>query len=123
LANITFDANPVTVDSLVAILDNLLGGRITGSSAKSILSMIFNGDLRGAQQIIEEDDLAVQQLDEDVYTKAALRLIEQNPEKAQKVRNGEKGKFQWFVGQMIRESQGKIDAKKAASALKPLLSQ
>ena len=118
----TFHSNPVSAGVLASILKFLKEGRITGRSAKNILALVFNGDNRSIEEIIDQDGLAVQQLDEEVYAEAARRLVEQNADMAEKVRNGQKGKFQWFVGQLMRQGQGKFDAQKAAAALKPLLS-
>ena len=55
----TWHENPVSEANLAAILSNLLKGRITGTTAKYLLSLIFNGDPRPASQIIEEQNLSL----------------------------------------------------------------
>lgn len=82
--------------------------------------MVFEGDGREVKEIIKQNNLEIQHLSEE-YVLVAKALVEANPDIANKVRNGQKGKFQWFVGQLIRQGRGKVDAEKAASVLRPLL--
>ena len=83
--------------------------------------MVFEGDSRDVGQIIKQDNLEIQHLSEEEHISAAKRLIEANPEIADKVRKGQKGKLQWFVGQLIRQGGNKVDAEKAVAVLRPLL--
>ena len=116
-----FNANPVQPTALARLLLELKSNKITARSAKTVLTEIFEGDQRGVDEIINQDDLSIRQIDAGALDEAACELVEKHPEMAQKVRDGQKGKFQWFVGQLIRHYGGKIDAQKAAAALKPLL--
>ena len=118
-----FETNPISASTLASLLQELEVGTITGHSAKSILGMVFEGDDRGIPEIIKQDRFAVQQLDEESYHRLAQAVVERFPDMADKVRKGQKGKLQWFVGQLMRQREGKIDAQKAAAALKPLLSE
>ena len=118
---VSFDANLVQSATLASLLIQLEAHKITTKSAKTILATIFTGDQRSVEDIIEQDDLAVREIDAAVLTEAAQHLVERHSDMAQKVRSGQKGKFQWFVGQLIREYDGKVDAQKAAAALKPFL--
>lgn len=117
-SGVEFDESVVRPKELASILKNLHEGRISGKSAKEILSLVFNGDQRRVKEIITENGLEVQQLSEKLYNSTAKSLIEQHPEMAAKVRAGESGKLQWFVGQMLRQSKGRMEAGKAINALK-----
>lgn len=116
-----FSADSVYAESLAAIIENLHNGKITGRTAKQLLSTIFRGDDKGRKvdDMIIEDNLLIQQLSEEEYLNMAEAVVQENEEMAEKVRQGQKGKLQWFVGQMMR--RGKVDARKAAAALGPVL--
>ncbi|MCJ1444845.1 MAG: hypothetical protein MMC23_005348 [Stictis urceolatum] len=116
-----FTPEAVPAQSLADIIDNVSAKNITGKTAKQLLSMIFEGDTRSVTDIIEQEDLKIQHLSADEYASMARSLIEQNPEMTESVRKGQKGKMQWFVGQMIRQAQGKVDAERALEAVKAAL--
>jgi aspartyl-tRNA(Asn)/glutamyl-tRNA(Gln) amidotransferase subunit B len=111
----------VTDVALSRILLHLLKGNITGKTAKELLAMKFQDDPRTIDEIVEQDDVLVQRLTDQECRDIAILLVEQNPEIADKVRKGQKGKLQWFVGQMMRQSKGRLDAKQAAQVLEQLL--
>ena len=96
--------------------------QITTNSAKTVLARLFEGDQRNVEDIIAQDELSVRHVDAEGLNVAAKELVEKHPDMALKVLQGQKGKFQWFVGQLIKQNQGRLDAKKAAAALEPLLS-
>ena len=119
--NLPFDANPIQPAALATLLLELKAKKITAKSAKTALTRIFEGDKRSVDEIIDQEDLSIRQIDVGALNEVARKLVEKHPDMAQKVRNGQKGKFQWFVGQLIRHYEGKIDAQKATTALEPLL--
>ena len=51
----------------------------------------------------------------------ASRLILENQAIAEKAREGQRGKLMWFVGQMIRAGEGKVEAGKAEEVVMKLL--
>ena len=124
LLNITetqfLDAS-VSADSLSAIIDNLLEKRITGKTAKELLSLVFNGDQRAVSVIIKEDNLEIQHMPPAEYEAMAKAIIDDTPDMADKIRKGQLAKLQWFVGQMLRRGQGRVDAQKATDALRIVL--
>ena len=119
--NLTFNANPISADALASLLTEIEGERITRPSAKSVLLRVFHGDQRRVQEVIKQDRLEILQVDEEMLSMTAQQLVDQHPDVAQKARSGQKPKFDWFVGQLIRQFQGKLDPRKATAALKPFL--
>ena len=119
--NIPFEANPVSARALAGIISSLQDQKINGSGAKTLLSLVFAGTERSVDQLIVEHNLGLIKFEADEYKTVASQLLEQFPEKAQEVRNGKTGKLQWFVGQMMRKSQGQMDAKTANKTLIELL--
>ena len=107
---------------MVSILQNLDKGKITGSTAKRLLAMIFDGDNRDVNAIIDQDNLSLQRLSRDEYIKMAQALLDEEPKKVEQIRRGKQlGKLKFFVGQMMRRGFGRVEAQKAEAVLKELL--
>ena len=107
---------------MVSILQNLDEGKITGRTAKAVLAIVFRGDKRDVNNIIEQDGLSLQRLSREEYILMAQALLDENPRKVEQILKGkELGKLKFFVGQMMRQGSGKIEAQKAEAVLKELL--
>ena len=121
-AALPFSPELVPSNTMVDILSNLSENRITGTTAKRLLAMAFNGDRRDINTIINEDNLALQHLSRDEYLVMAQSLINENNDKVKQIQQkGQMGKLKWFVGQMMRQGEGKVEAIKAEAILKELL--
>ena len=121
-AALPFSPELVPSNTMVDILSNLSENRITGTTAKHLLAMAFNGDRRDINTIIDEDNLALQHLSRDEYLVMAQSLINENNDKVKQIQQkGQMGKLKWFVGQMMRQGEGKVEAIKAEAILKELL--
>ena len=107
---------------MVSILQNLDEGKITGSTAKRLLAMLFDGDKRNVNTIIEQDNLSLQRLSRDEYIMMAQTLLDSDPKKVEQIQKGKQlGKLKFFVGQMMRQGSGRVEAQKAEAVLKELL--
>lgn len=107
---------------MVSILQNLEEGKITGSTAKKLLAMVFDGDDRDVNTIIEQADLSLQRLSKEEYILMAQALLDKDPKKVEQIQKRKQlGKLQFFVGQMMRQGSGKVEAQKAEAVLKELL--
>lgn len=107
---------------MVSILHNLEEGKITGSTAKKILAMLFDGDGRDVNTIIEQDDLSLQRLSREEYITLAQALLDKDPKIVEQIQKGRQlGKLKFFVGQMMRQGSGKVEAQKAEAVVKELL--
>ena len=116
-----FNDSRVQPRELASIIEHLQCKRITGKTAKELLSLAFGGDIRPVTQIIADQNLAIQTLSLDEYRTIAASLAEQHADIAEKVREGQKGKIQFFVGQMMRQSRGRMDADQARQAIESVL--
>lgn len=110
---------PVAV--VAQVLENLLSKRITGQTAKRLLAMRSEGDQRDVLQIIVDEKLQLRTVSQEGYMTMAKALLEANPDLAQKAQQGQSGKLMWFVGQMMRQGKGSIEAEKAKSVLEASL--
>lgn len=121
-ANVPFSPTLVPARSMVSILQNLDRGKITGSTAKKILAMVFDGDERNVNTIIEQADLSLQRLSREKYIMMAQALLDEDPKKVEQIQKGKQlGKLKFFVGQMMRQGSGRVEAQKAEAVLKELL--
>jgi aspartyl-tRNA(Asn)/glutamyl-tRNA(Gln) amidotransferase subunit B len=85
-------------------VSSVLSGKVTNNSAKKLLLLVFDGDSRDVENIIQDENMLVQDVAEEEYTKLAQELIEVNPDMVQAIKEkGQRGKVMWFVGQMMRE--------------------
>ena len=107
---------------MVSILQNLDAGKITGSTAKRLLAMMFDGDKRDVNTIIDQDNLSLQRLSREEYIAMAQALLDADPKKVEQIQKGKQlGKLKFFVGQMMRQGSGRVEAQKAEAVLKELL--
>jgi aspartyl-tRNA(Asn)/glutamyl-tRNA(Gln) amidotransferase subunit B len=115
--------NQVAPTKLAWILVHLMSKRITGTSAKQILKLIFNGDEREVGAIIQEDGLIYKPLSEDEYTRLATSVMTEHSHEVKRIRDkGQTGKLMFLVGQMMRRGgEGRVEAKKAESVLRRLI--
>ena len=96
--------------------------RITGRTAKQLFARKFNGDAQDVKTIIERENLALEQMPEQQYAAMARQLISQNSAMAAQIKDkGQIGKLGFFVGQMMRQGEGKVVAKRAEATLRQLL--
>jgi aspartyl-tRNA(Asn)/glutamyl-tRNA(Gln) amidotransferase subunit B len=115
--------NQVASHKLAWILVHLMSERITGTSAKQILKLVFNGDQREVGAIIQEDGLIYRPLSEDEYNELATSVMTEHNHVVQQVRDkGQMGKLMFLVGQMMRAGEeGRVEAKRAELALRRLI--
>ena len=84
--------------------------------------MIFNGEKRIVETIIERENLGLKVLSREEYLSMAQQLLDDNRTKVKQIQQkGQLGKLQFFVGQMMRKGEGTVEASKAEAVLKELL--
>ncbi|KAF9891084.1 hypothetical protein FE257_005019 [Aspergillus nanangensis] len=122
-ADLSWDAERVSAQSLAQIIDQVQRKRITGPTAKQVLSMVFDGDLRPIPQLLEEENLILRPLSREDYVALAEMAISQNPQMVEQIRSkNQLGKLGWFVGQMMRTGEkGRVEAQKADAILRELI--
>ena len=120
--------NPIeklrTPEIMAQVLVALIQNRITGQSAKKVLQLCLefsDEHSRDVDTIIKEENLELLKLSVEDYHTMARNLIDANQNMAEKVRKGEFGKLMWFVGQMMREGKGNVEAERAKAVLEELL--
>ncbi|KAK2749334.1 hypothetical protein FQN55_003660 [Onygenales sp. PD_40] len=122
-SDLPWDPERVPAQRLAEIIDLLSRKKITSSTAKSILAMVFDGDRRSIAQIVEEDNLLLQSLSREEYVVLAEEVMRQNPETVTLIRDkGQLGKIGFLVGQLKRAGEkGRVEAQKANEILRELI--
>jgi len=99
--------SPVSAQSLGQLLDLLKADTISGRIAKNVFEIMFEtgGD---PETIVEEKGLK-QITDTGAIEAIVDQVIADNPDQAQQVRDGNDKTIGWFVGQVMKASQGKAN--------------
>jgi aspartyl-tRNA(Asn)/glutamyl-tRNA(Gln) amidotransferase subunit B len=98
---------PVGAAKLGGLIDLVADGTISGRIAKEVFEAMWETG-RCAGDIIEERGLK-QISDEGAIAAIVDRLIADNPEQAEQVRGGNDKVIGWFVGQVMKATQGKAN--------------
>ena len=109
---------------LVRVLRLLVEKKITGQSAKRLFLLALENPGSTMSRLLKEKKLELKEVPRAVYLRMAQSLIDANHEMAEKVRKGHQvhqGKLMWFVGQMVRDGKGSIEAPRAKEVLEELL--
>ncbi|MDO9547071.1 MAG: Asp-tRNA(Asn)/Glu-tRNA(Gln) amidotransferase subunit GatB [Pelolinea sp.] len=107
---------PVFLSEILQLVDSATINITTG---KNLLEIVQDTG-KAPAQIVDEQELA--QVTDDVQIREmCLKIIAANPEEADDFRGGKESLIGWFVGQVMRESRGKADAKMAKDVLFELL--
>lgn len=121
--NEEWSATKVPADQLATIVTHILRKEITGSTAKRLLLMKFEGDMRSVEEIITDEDLFLRPLTHDEYLRLAQSLVEEKADMANEiVKKQQLGKIKWFVGQMMaRSAEGTVEPATAETVLREVL--
>lgn len=100
-------SSPVPPDRLGELLALIADGTISGKIAKGVLSeMVSSG--RPPREIVESRGL-VQLSDEQAIISIVDEIIAANPDERQRFRDGKTKLFGYFVGQVMKRTEGKAN--------------
>jgi len=107
--SLDIDQSPITADNLGELIDLIKDGTLSGRLAKDVFEIMLETQ-KSAKVIVEEKGMS-QITDESSIEKIVDKIINENADKVAQAR--EKPKMVgWFVGQVIKESQGKANPSK-----------
>ena len=95
--------------------------KISNPAAKKILEVLWDQDLT-VQEIIKKENLK-QISNEDELLKIIMKIIEENPKQLNQYKSGKDKLFGFFVGQVMKETQGSADPKVVNEILRKKLNQ
>ena len=107
--SLDIDQSPITADNLGELIDLIADGTLSGRLAKDVFEIMLETQ-KSAKVIVEEKGMS-QITDESSIEKIVDKIISENADKVAQAK--EKPKMVgWFVGQVIKESQGKANPSK-----------
>lgn len=111
--------SPITPDQMGELVDMITDNTISGKMAKQVFAdMLETG--RDAKDIVEEKGL-VQITDKDELGKIINQIVADNEDNAEKYRSGNERVFGFFVGQVMKATQGKANPQIVNELLKEAL--
>ncbi len=113
------EESQVSAPTLSALLDRLAEGTISGKIAKEVFEAAWNGE--GDVDGIIEDRGLEQITDTASIEKLVDEVIAANPEQVQQYREGKTQVIGFFVGQVMKASQGKANPQQVNALLREKL--
>jgi len=116
---VTIEACPVAADALGLLLQRVRDGTVSGSLAKQVFDAMWNGE-GSADDVIESRGL--RQLNDSGALAAIIdSVISESPQQVEQYRAGKDKVFGYFVGQVMKKSQGKANPQQVNDLLKEKL--
>lgn len=112
--------SPISPDNLALLLQRIEDNTISGKIAKTVFEAMWAGE-GSADEIIERKGLK-QVTDDSAIIAVIEEVIKNNPQQLADYRAGKDKLFGFFVGQVMKLSQGKANPEKVNTLLKEKLS-
>lgn len=116
--NTDIDSDPIKPSQLAELLDVLATGGISHKIAKVILEKLFNSELT-ANEIIEKEGLA-QVSDSTELESIVKEIIKNNQSQFEEYKSGDMKMFNFFVGQVMKQTKGRANPAQVKSILEKL---
>ena len=117
--NIEITESPVSSKNLSKLINLIKDGTISGKIAKSVFEIMRDGD-KDPITIVEEKGLK-QQSDPKELENLINKVIAENPKNVEAYKSGKDKLFGFFVGQVMKNSNGKANPKIVNEILKKKL--
>ena len=117
--NIEITESPISSKNLSKLINLIKDGTISGKIAKSVFEIMKDGD-RDPITIVEEKGLK-QQSDPKELENLIDKVITENPKNVEAYKSGKDKLFGFFVGQVMKNSNGKANPKLVNEILKKKL--
>jgi aspartyl-tRNA(Asn)/glutamyl-tRNA(Gln) amidotransferase subunit B len=117
--NLTIKESKVSSDKLGQLISRIEDGTISGKIAKDIFEKMWSSG-KEVDEIIQSEGL--KQVTDDKEIESMIdKVIQGNPEQLEQYRSGKDRLFGFFVGQVMKASQGKANPKQVNDILKSKL--
>ena len=104
---INFENLKISASDLGELLDSIKSGEISGKIAKEVLDFMFETGKKAGDIIAEKGFKQVS--DSGALQKIIDKVLSENPEKLAEYKSGKDKLFGFFVGQVMKESQGQAN--------------
>ena len=117
--NLDISRSPISAQNLSKLINLIKDGTISGKIAKSVFEIMAKGNI-DPQKIIEEKGLK-QQSDPKQLEKIVDKVIKENEDKVKEFKSGKDKLFGFFVGLVMKISEGKANPQLVNEILKKKL--
>jgi len=114
--NLTISQSPVNAKNLSALIKMITSGKISGKIAKDVFEKMQTEN-KDPQQIVEKEGL-IQQSDPKELEKIITKVISNNKDKVEQYKSGKEKLFGFFIGQVMKASEGKANPQLVNEILK-----
>ena len=117
--NLEISKSPISSKNLSKLINLIKDGTISGKIAKTVFEIMKDGDI-DPQKIVEKKGLK-QESDPKAIEALISKVISDNPEKVKEYKSGKDKLFGFFVGQIMKASDGKANPQLVNDILKKKL--
>ena len=117
--NLEISESPISSKNLSKLINLIKDGTISGKIAKTIFELMMDSD-KDPQKIVEEKGLK-HESDPKALEALIDRVIVDNPDKVKEYKSGKEKLFGFFVGQAMKDSNGKANPQLLNDILKKKL--
>ncbi len=117
--NLELQKSPIPPENLASLLNRIQDNTVSGKIAKEVFEAMWF-ERKSADNIIEEKGLK-QITDVDAIAEIVKKVVEENPMQLEQYRSGKDKLFGFFVGQVMKATQGKANPSQVNDLLKELL--
>jgi len=118
-SDVDIAASPVSADALAGLIQRIQDDTISGKIAKQVFEAMWAGE-GDADQVIEAKGL--KQITDTGAIEAIIdAIIQANPQQVEQYRAGKEKVLGFFVGQVMKQSQGKANPQQVNALLKDKL--
>jgi aspartyl-tRNA(Asn)/glutamyl-tRNA(Gln) amidotransferase subunit B len=114
--NISISESPVSTKNLSSLINMITSGKISGRIAKEVFEIMQEKN-QNPTQIVESKGL-IQQSDPKKLEKIILEVLSNNKDKVEQYKSGKVKLFGFFVGQVMKISEGKANPQLVNEILK-----
>ena len=118
--NIDITSIPVPAEELGILIARIRDGSISGKIAKTVFEALWLGETKSAQTFIEQNGL-IQVSDIDELAPLIDAVLADNPIQVEQFKAGKTKLMGFFVGQIMKRSEGKANPQKVNELLKSRL--
>ena len=120
---VDIDKFPVSAKSIAEVILMIEEGKINNTIAnQQLFKLMVDNPTMSPIELAEKNDL-IQESDDNSIDSWIDDVINSNPNELKRYQDGQKNLFGYFMGQLMKSSGGKVDPKKASSALREKLEQ
>ena len=119
--NLDISKSPISSKNLSKLINLIKNGTISGKIAKTVFELMIESD-KNPELIVNEKELK-QESDPKKLEKLIDNIIKENQDKVKEYKSGKDKLFGFFVGQVMKVSEGKANPKLVNEILKDKLSK